>query len=172
MNARVRTCVCTHMHRHVHTHMHSVMSDSLQPHGLQPAGVSVRGSFQARILEQGVISCSRGSSQPRDRTLISCVCCTSRLSLYHCTTTWEALVLIIKVPISGRHTDFDIILILTDWKMVKSKVNKECHDWWALSVMDNEWGAMAHSMYLSLPACIIIMNINFPRVTNNSILNT
>ena len=32
-------------------------------------GSSVHGIFQARILEWGAISSSRGSSQPRDRTL-------------------------------------------------------------------------------------------------------
>ena len=36
-------------------------------------GSSVHGSFQARILETVAISSSRGSSQPRDQTRISCV---------------------------------------------------------------------------------------------------
>ena len=36
-----------------------------------PPGCSVHGIFQARILEQVAISFSRGSSQPRDSTLIS-----------------------------------------------------------------------------------------------------
>ena len=35
--------------------------------------VSVHGVFQARILERVAISFSKGSSQPRDRTLILCV---------------------------------------------------------------------------------------------------
>ena len=38
-------------------------------------GSSVRGIFQARILEWVAISLSRGSSRPRDRTWISCVSC-------------------------------------------------------------------------------------------------
>ena len=38
-----------------------------------PPGSSVRGIFQARILEQVAISSSRGSSFPRDRTLIACI---------------------------------------------------------------------------------------------------
>ena len=37
--------------------------------------LSVHGSFQARILEWLAISYSRGSSQPRDRTHISCSSC-------------------------------------------------------------------------------------------------
>ena len=36
-------------------------------------GSSVHGIFQARILEWAAISYSRGSSQPRDRTRISCI---------------------------------------------------------------------------------------------------
>ena len=43
---------------------HSVMSDSLQPHGLY------RNS-QARILEWAAVPFSRGSSQPRDWTQVS-----------------------------------------------------------------------------------------------------
>ena len=38
-----------------------------------PPGSSVRGISQARILERVAISFSRGSSQPRDRTSISCI---------------------------------------------------------------------------------------------------
>ena len=38
-----------------------------------PPGFSVHGSLQARILEWVAISSSRGSSQPRDGTRVSCV---------------------------------------------------------------------------------------------------
>ena len=41
-------------------------------------GSSVHGIFQARIMEWVAISFSRGSSQPRDRTQVSC-----RQTLYH-----------------------------------------------------------------------------------------
>ena len=40
-------------------------------------GSFVRGVFLARILEWVALPSSRGSSQPRDRTCISCVCCTA-----------------------------------------------------------------------------------------------
>ena len=43
-------------------------------------GSSVHGISQARILEWVAISSSRGSSQPRDRTWVSCI---SRQILYH-----------------------------------------------------------------------------------------
>ena len=49
-------------------------------------GSSVHGILQARILERVAVSSSRGSSQPRDRTRISCVSYLGRWILYH----WEA----------------------------------------------------------------------------------
>ena len=49
----------------------SVLLDSLWLYG--PPGSSVCGILQARILEWVAISYSKGSSQPRDRTCISCI---------------------------------------------------------------------------------------------------
>ena len=46
-------------------------------------GSSVRGIFQARMLEWIAISYFRGSFQPRDGTLVSCVSCIDRWILYH-----------------------------------------------------------------------------------------
>ena len=40
--------------------------------GCSPPGSSAHGIFQARRLEWAAISFSRGSSRPRDRTLVSC----------------------------------------------------------------------------------------------------
>ena len=50
---------------------HSVMSNSLQPHGLYPMDYIVHGILQARILEWVAFPFSRGSSQPRNRTQVS-----------------------------------------------------------------------------------------------------
>ena len=51
----------------------SVVSDSLWPYGLYSwPGSSVDGIFQARILELVAIPYSRGFSQPRDWTQVSC----------------------------------------------------------------------------------------------------
>ena len=47
-----------------------------------PPGSSVHGIFQARTLEWVAISFSRGSSQLRDQTLVSCISCTARWILY------------------------------------------------------------------------------------------
>ena len=52
---------------------HSVMSDSLQPHGLQPPVFLWPDILQARILEWVAISSSRGSSWQREWTHVSCV---------------------------------------------------------------------------------------------------
>ena len=46
-------------------------------------GCSVRGIFQARIMEWVFISYSRGYSQLRDRTCVLCISCTGRQILYH-----------------------------------------------------------------------------------------
>ena len=67
----------------------SVVSDSLLPVDCNPPGSSVRGSFQARILEWVAIAYFRGSSRPRDWTHISFISYIGRQILYHC-TTWEA----------------------------------------------------------------------------------
>ena len=50
-----------------------VVSDSLQPMDCSLPGSSVHGILQARILEWVAIPFSRGSSQPRDRTQVSCI---------------------------------------------------------------------------------------------------
>ena len=62
-------CVCVLSH-----------SDSLRPVDCSPPGSSVHGIFQVRMLEWVAIFFSRGSSQPRERTFISCV---GRQILYH-----------------------------------------------------------------------------------------
>ena len=79
-------------------HVCSVVSDSLQPHELQPTrlpcpwdfpGEPVHGISQARILEWVAISSFRGSSQPRDGTHFTCISCFGRQILDHC-ATWKA----------------------------------------------------------------------------------
>ena len=56
------------------------------PMNCSPPGSSVHGILQARILEWEAIPFSRGSSQPRDQTSVSCI---GRWILYQC-ATWEA----------------------------------------------------------------------------------
>ena len=52
---------------------HSVVSDSCDRIDCSPPGSSVHGILQAIILEWVAISFSRGSSQPRNRTRVSCI---------------------------------------------------------------------------------------------------
>ena len=59
------------------------------PMDCNPSGSSVRGIFQATILEWVAVSSFRGSSQPRDQTHVSCIFCIDRWSLYHW-TTWNS----------------------------------------------------------------------------------
>ena len=49
------------------------MSDSCDPMDCSPPGSFVHGILQARILEWVAISFSRGSSQPRNWTQVSCI---------------------------------------------------------------------------------------------------
>ena len=46
------------------------------------------GILQVRTLEWVAAPSSRGSSRPRNQTCVSCISCTGRQILYHC-TTWE-----------------------------------------------------------------------------------
>ena len=77
--------------RYVYTHLKgvytylscSVVFNSLWLPGLYPFRLFVYGTFQARILEGVAISSSRGSSQPRDGTHISCI---DRVILYYWAT--------------------------------------------------------------------------------------
>ena len=52
---------------------HSVVSDYLWSRGCSLPGSSVHGILQAGILEWVAISFSRGSSQPRNWTQVSCI---------------------------------------------------------------------------------------------------
>ena len=61
-----KVCVCARVGALSHVQL-------LQPHGCSLPGASVRGIFQARILEWVAISFSRGSAQRKDQTCVSCI---------------------------------------------------------------------------------------------------
>ena len=67
----------THTHMHTYTHVcvlsRPAASNSLWPVDCCPPGSSIRGIPQVRILQWVAISFSRGSSQPRDQTQVSCI---------------------------------------------------------------------------------------------------
>ena len=71
---------------------------------------SVLGTFQARILEWGAISSSRGSSHPRDWTIISCVSCIGRWIFYHWTKSFSSLYVEWSIKQPGLRLWFSIAM--------------------------------------------------------------
>ena len=80
-------CVCVCIHAQLLGHVWLFVTP------WSPSGSTNYGISQARKLEWVAISYSGGSSRSRDRTLLSCISCTDRKILYHC-TTWETLLFI------------------------------------------------------------------------------
>ena len=66
-------CVCVR----AHARSLQLCSTLYDPMNCSPPVSSVHGIIQSRTLEWVVISLSRGSSQPRDWTHISCISCTA-----------------------------------------------------------------------------------------------
>ena len=85
-----------------------------------PPGSSVHGIFQARKLEWVAVPSSRGSSQPRDWTQVSCIA-----NVFF--TSWATK----KAPVVGH---MDVIQGL--WYWTKQKISKN-HKWSLLTVIDN-----------------------------------
>ena len=88
----VCVCVCAHMCVCVCVHTCVCVCAQLcltlcNPLDWSLPGSSVNGIFQARILEWVVISSSKGSSQPGDRTLVFCISCNGRRILCQCATS-------------------------------------------------------------------------------------
>ena len=94
----VCVCVCVCVHARMHTQSCPTLCN---PIDCSPPGSSIHGIPQARILEWVVISYSRGSSRPRDRTQVSCISC---IGGGFFPTTWEA---------SWKYTFFHTISRLT-----------------------------------------------------------
>ena len=70
---------------------HSVVSDSATPWTVAYQALrslSVHGIFQARVREWVAISFSRGSSQPRDQTQVSCTA-GRRFTIWATRETWK-----------------------------------------------------------------------------------
>ena len=58
-----------------------VVSNPLQPCGFSPLGSSVHAISQERIVEWVAIPFSRGTSQPRDQTRVSCIAGQIRITM-------------------------------------------------------------------------------------------
>ena len=65
----------------------SIVSDFLQPYGLEPTTLLCPWNFPAKNTRVVVISFSRGSSRLREQTPVSCISCIGRQILYHCTAS-------------------------------------------------------------------------------------
>ena len=99
-------CVCAYA-------VASVMTDSLQPHGLWAATLPVHGILQARILEWDATPSSRGSSQPRDRTCMSYV---SYIAGWITGATWEALTLLYSSCVLPQKSRLrDVLIKMVVW---------------------------------------------------------
>ena len=85
-NLVVCVCVCVCTHTCACTQSLSHVQLFVTPMDSSPPGSSVHAIFQAKILEQVVISYSKGSSWPRDRTCIFCIFRTGRHILCHWAT--------------------------------------------------------------------------------------
>ena len=94
-----------------------------------PSGSSVHEIFQARILQWVAISYSRGSSEPRDRTQISCVSCIGRQILYHC-TTWEA--------VNSVQAFSHVQLFATPWTVARQASMSITNSWSLLKLMSTK----------------------------------
>ena len=80
----VWVCVC--VRTCIHTLGCSVMSNSLQPHGLQPIRVLCPWVFPGKNTGVGCHFLLLGSSWPRDPTHVFCISCIDRRILYHWAT--------------------------------------------------------------------------------------
>ena len=75
------------------------------PMDCSPPGSSVHGIFQSRILAWIAISSSRGSSQPRDQTRLSCISSIGRQILYQLgyQSRWKTRMSLRKVEVEEEN---------------------------------------------------------------------
>ena len=91
------------------------------PMDWSPPGFSVRGIFQAGILEWDAISYSRGSSWPRDQHGISCI---GRWILY-CCASWEVPILLHLIFVKRPRSDMYMCICYKISKSVSRHMNIE-----------------------------------------------
>ena len=89
---------------------HSVVSNSLQPHGLYPARLSYPWDFTGKNTRVGCHSFFRESSWPRDQTCIFGFSSIDRQSLYRW-ATWETNTLISEYILCIHSITFFVIYI-------------------------------------------------------------
>ena len=77
----------------------------------------VHGIFQERILDRVAISSSRRSSQPKDRTCVSCISWIGRQVLYHCTTSDSLVAQMVRICWQRRRPKLYPWVRKTPWGM-------------------------------------------------------
>ena len=90
------------------------------PMDCSPPDSSVHGILQARILEWVAISFSRGSSQPRDWTRVSCICRQMLYPLSHQGSPNRRLALLITwtyMSCFSIKVEFGILLFITPFSL-------------------------------------------------------
>ena len=75
------SCIYTELFRTMESEVTQLCPTLCDPMDCSLSGFSVQGIFQARVLEWVTISFSTGSSQPTDRTQVSCIA-SRRFSLW------------------------------------------------------------------------------------------
>ena len=123
-------------------------------------GSSVHGIFQARILEWVAISSSRGSSQPRDRTQVSCVSCIAGKFVTYC-VIGEApsmlFVLLQKEASSYTVHSFSpwspslcqALCCASDPKRSQSRyLSSGSSQWWERREKSSQWGTLMSKMVI------------------------
>ena len=109
-----------------------------------PPGCSVHGIFQELILECVTVSYSRGSSQHRDQTCLSCIC---RWILSHW-ATWKA------------HYSFYYILLYLKWTLRKKERERERESISSLILIHLLTGSFLTSVMLKVPISKIWLPLN------------
>ena len=129
---------------------------SCDPMGYSPPASSVHGILQSRILMWVAISSSRGSSQPRDQTQVSCI---GSWILYHW-ATWEALIVGAGIKFWIKPTWLRLlvqeILIWTPHAGTRKSWNLS-----KMSSIGSERGSVTHVLQFSVTAeCVIWGDLN------------
>ena len=122
---------------------HSVVSDSLQSHGLySPPGSSVHGILQARILEWVAISFSSGSSRLRDQTQVF------HIVAIFCTVWATREALVVKNPPAYQCERQEMQVRSLGWEDPLEK-ETETHSSvpaWRIPTDRGAWWAIAHKV--------------------------
>ena len=87
-----------------------------QPMDCSPPGFFVHGIFQGRILAWVASSYSRGSSQPKNWTGVSCISCIGRWIIWHW-ASWEAQSLYIN-----KRKNWESFLPVSPWNQIHSLI--------------------------------------------------